>query len=202
MSWDSQRLLGYVETIQLILGVTNIRYNRGAATFTQKKHLRTHLHQKYGKVMFWWILAVILCVTNIYLWQNLWWCWYLSPEGLNVYNFIIYHCQECEHSRDLWRLIWVFAVCICFFFACIQPVPQVRTLNFRLAMPLYKVRLRAKIWNRFNQSPHLDRRQSKTLLTIDERGSKIARNSVFDCHASPVGRHLAIESEITFSIAA
>ena len=32
-----------------------------------------------------------------------------------------------------------------------------------------------------------DRRQSKTLLTIDQRGSKISRNSVFDCHLSPVG---------------
>ena len=31
-----------------------------------------------------------------------------------------------------------------------------------------------------------DRRQSKTLETIDERGSKIARNSVFDCLWSPV----------------
>ena len=31
------------------------------------------------------------------------------------------------------------------------------------------------------------RRQSKTLLTIDERGSKIARNSIFDCHLSPIG---------------
>ena len=31
-----------------------------------------------------------------------------------------------------------------------------------------------------------DRRQSKTLLTIDERGSKIDRNSVFDCHLSSV----------------
>ena len=30
------------------------------------------------------------------------------------------------------------------------------------------------------------RRQSKTLSTIDERGSKIDRNSVFDCHLSPV----------------
>ena len=38
-----------------------------------------------------------------------------------------------------------------------------------------------------------DRRQSKMLLTIDERGSKIARNSVFDSHLSPVGRHIAIE---------
>ena len=31
---------------------------------------------------------------------------------------------------------------------------------------------------------------SKTLLTIDKRGSKIARNSVFDCHLSPVGRKI------------
>ena len=31
------------------------------------------------------------------------------------------------------------------------------------------------------------RLQLKTLLKIDERGSKIARNSVFDCHLSPVG---------------
>ena len=29
-----------------------------------------------------------------------------------------------------------------------------------------------------------DRRQSKTPLTIDELGSKIARNSVFNCHLS------------------
>ena len=32
-----------------------------------------------------------------------------------------------------------------------------------------------------------ERRQSKTLLTIDERGSKLARNSVFICHLSPIG---------------
>ena len=37
--------------------------------------------------------------------------------------------------------------------------------------------------NSFNITP--DRRQSKTLLTIVERGSKIARNSLFDCHLSP-----------------
>ena len=34
----------------------------------------------------------------------------------------------------------------------------------------------------------LDRLKSKTLLTIDEHGSKIARNSVCDCHLSPFGR--------------
>ena len=29
-------------------------------------------------------------------------------------------------------------------------------------------------------------RQSKMLLTIDKHGSKIDRNSAFDCHLSPV----------------
>ena len=42
-----------------------------------------------------------------------------------------------------------------------------------------------------------DRRQSKTLLTVDERGSKIARYSVFDCHLSPVGRQMAIENSVS-----
>ena len=41
------------------------------------------------------------------------------------------------------------------------------------------------------------RRQSKTLLTIDERGSKIARNSIFDCHLSRVGRQMAIEISVS-----
>ena len=35
-----------------------------------------------------------------------------------------------------------------------------------------------------------ERRQSKTLLTIDKRGSKIARNSIFDCYLSPVRRKM------------
>ena len=59
-----------------------------------------------------------------------------------------------------------------------------------------------------------DRRQSKTLLTINERGSQIARNSVFTCHLSPVRQHMAIKDSVyndfyirlsivlTFSIAA
>ena len=42
-----------------------------------------------------------------------------------------------------------------------------------------------------------DRRQSKTLLTIDERGLNIARNSVFDCHLSPVGRQMTIKNSAT-----
>ena len=42
-----------------------------------------------------------------------------------------------------------------------------------------------------------DRRQSKTLFTIDERGSKIARNSVFNCHLSPVGRQMPIENSVS-----
>ena len=43
----------------------------------------------------------------------------------------------------------------------------------------------------------LGRRQSKTLLTIDERGSNIARNGVFDCHLSPVWRQMAIKNSVS-----
>ena len=39
--------------------------------------------------------------------------------------------------------------------------------------------------------------QSKTFLTIDKRGSKIARNSVLDCHLAPVGRQMAIENSVS-----
>ena len=41
------------------------------------------------------------------------------------------------------------------------------------------------------------RRQSKTLLTIDERGLNIAGNSVFDCHLSPVEQHMAIKNSVS-----
>ena len=41
------------------------------------------------------------------------------------------------------------------------------------------------------------RRQSKTLSTIDERGSKINRNSVFDFHLSPAWRQMAIENTVS-----
>ena len=40
------------------------------------------------------------------------------------------------------------------------------------------------------------RRQSKTIVTIDERGSKIARNIFFDCYLSPVWRQMAIENSV------
>ena len=43
----------------------------------------------------------------------------------------------------------------------------------------------------------LGRRQSKTLLTIDERESKLARNSVFYCHLLPIGRQMAIENSVS-----
>ena len=41
-----------------------------------------------------------------------------------------------------------------------------------------------------------DRRQSKTLSAVDKRGSKIDRNSVFDCHLSPAGRQMAIQNTV------
>ena len=33
--------------------------------------------------------------------------------------------------------------------------------------------------------------------TIEERGSKIDRNSVFDCHLSPVGQQMAIKNTVS-----
>ena len=34
------------------------------------------------------------------------------------------------------------------------------------------------------------------LLTIDEHGSKIARNSVFNCHLLPIRRQMTIENSV------
>ena len=44
-----------------------------------------------------------------------------------------------------------------------------------------------------------DRRQSKA-STIDKHISKIDRNSVFDCHLSPVGRQMAIENTVFIDV--
>ena len=49
--------------------------------------------------------------------------------------------------------------------------------------------------DRSNYTP--GRRQSKTLSTIDKRGSKIFNNSVFDCHLSPVWRQMAIKNTVS-----
>ena len=38
------------------------------------------------------------------------------------------------------------------------------------------------------------RRQSETVLISDGHGSKIAINSVFDCHLSPIGRQMESET--------
>ena len=40
-------------------------------------------------------------------------------------------------------------------------------------------------------------RQTKTLPTIDECRSKNDRNSVFNCHLSPVGRQMAIKNTVS-----
>ena len=42
-----------------------------------------------------------------------------------------------------------------------------------------------------------DNRQWKTVLSIDDRGSKITRNSVFHCHLSPVGRLMVIKNSVS-----
>ena len=41
------------------------------------------------------------------------------------------------------------------------------------------------------------RRQSKMLLTINEYGTKMARNSVFDCYLSSVSQQMAIENSLS-----
>ena len=53
------------------------------------------------------------------------------------------------------------------------------------------------MWVSFHHISTQDRVQSKTLLTFDGLGSKIARNSGFDCHLSPVGRQMAIENPVS-----
>ena len=62
----------------------------------------------------------------------------LGADHIHFYKsvFIWQTAQTLMRRRILRRLIWVYAVCVRSFFACIQPVPLVRTLNFRLATPL------------------------------------------------------------------
>ena len=52
--------------------------------------------------------------------------------------------------------------------------------------------------NSICQTP--DRRQSKTLLTIDVRGLRIVRNSVFHCHLSTDWRQMAIENTLSSDV--
>ena len=49
--------------------------------------------------------------------------------------------------------------------------------------------------NNFASTP--DIRQSKTILTIEGRGSEIATTRVFDCQLSPVGRLKAIKNYVS-----
>ena len=126
---------------------------QGRSYVYAKTHLRTHLDQKFGKFkilsQFWWSIDV-MCTKPINL----------NPiltefdddrhppvKGLLKYNFynlplprLCLSWQKAQtlimRRRILWRLIWVNAVCICYFFSCIQPFRQMRTLNFRLATPL------------------------------------------------------------------
>ena len=87
-----------------------------------------------------------------------------SPSPINakrmramiIYNFYNLQlsrvCSSCQTVQTLTRcclsqhLIWVYAVCKCSFFACIQPDPQVCTLNFRLATRLDSNGMANIIW--------------------------------------------------------
>ena len=43
----------------------------------------------------------------------------------------------------------------------------------------------------------LDRRQSKMLLTIGKGGSRIAKNSVFNCRLLPAGQQMAVKNSVS-----
>ena len=81
--------------------------------------------------------------TNMNLWQNVWWCWYqslmighqLAQSEWGLHHIHFYQERNSAEPDETQRLIWVHAVCIWSLFSCNQPVPQVRTLNFRLATP-------------------------------------------------------------------
>ena len=50
MSWDRKRLLGYVETIQLILGVADKSHCRATEeTLASMRRVRTRLFSKYDE---------------------------------------------------------------------------------------------------------------------------------------------------------
>ena len=44
---------------------------------------------------------------------------------------------------------------------------------------------------------HTEWQQSKIFLTIDERGLRISRNSVFNYHLLPIGRQMAIKNSVS-----
>ena len=71
---------------------------------------------------------------------------------------------------------------------CLQLMKALIYLNQNLVCSSYKISIYSK---------RLHTGQSKMLLTIDERGSKITRNSVFDWHLSPVGRQMAIKNSVS-----
>ena len=69
-------------------------------------------------------------------------------------------------------------------------------IDLRIARTHYGLCESVKIFTNWVRFSHESKYLSKKLLTIDERGSKIARNRVFDCHLSPIGRHMAIENSV------
>ena len=117
---------------------------RGVATYAQKSicvHICTkHIHYSDG--------SLVLCVQNVCVEPILMSLYpilrefvmmFVSPHHrhppINALPRVSLSWQTANtlmRRRVLRRLIWVYAACIWSFFACIQPVPQVRTFNFRL----------------------------------------------------------------------
>ena len=64
---------------------------------------------------------------------------------------------------------------------------------------LFVCRVCQSVWQQFTLNTP-DRRQSKTLLTIDKHRLKITRNSVSDCHLSSVGNSISNSFDLCSSI--
>ena len=129
-----------------------------------RTHLDQNMEKNLSQ--FWWILDFMCTKrvhwTNIHLSKSNfdWICdvivigtlWGFITNQCKVNEgLVIYDFYNLPLPRDwlswltaqilmrcciLHRLISVYAVCICSLFECIQPVPHVHTLNFRLATPL------------------------------------------------------------------
>ena len=135
----------------------------------------------------------------VYMWQEsaVDWTGSLYPRWL--YGGPKGQCKEKEIWQGQVRLDQLdFA-----FVKCLVPLmwkrfffhyPPEKTLHVYTV--LYKHWVQAHKMKQKNKLLHTGYAAIENALKIDERGSKIARNSVFDCYLSPVGRQMTIVNSV------
>ena len=125
---------------------------------------------------------------------------------------VIYHISVWYRNLtcfDRWQL-YIYLNLTCRNGASAAGFNPIKTWQQRASLPLKPAqghRLQVKIpllmftekWQNYSKYHKIrsfitpDRRQSRAVWAIDERGSKIARNSVFDWHLPPGGQQTAIK---------